>query len=90
MLGELHRDCKIIGGANNFPALQKLTTGGRVQIKILRRSKALICELMGVQYLANINLLGELNCVSLYITINLTFLLGELMGELIIGKLREL
>ena len=41
-------------------------------------------HIFGELHLAKNHLLGELNCLSLYITINLTFLLGELMGELII------
>ena len=79
VLGELDGSYKIIGGANNLPAVHKLTTGW-VQIKNCRRSRALPCKLLGELHLSKKHLLGELNYLSLYIASHFTIFIGGANG----------
>ena len=87
-MGELDGSYTIIGGANNFPALQKLTTAGGgwggANQKFSPQPDADLQFIGGAKFTQK-TLIGELNCPSLYITSHLTFKLGKLVGELIIG-----
>ena len=85
-MGELDGSYTIIGGANNFPALQKLTIagGGGANQKFSPQPDTDLQIIGGATFTPK-TLIGELNCPSLYITSHLTFKLGKLVGELIIG-----
>ena len=69
-----------------FPLAQTHDRGGGANHNFAPQEGADFQIIGGVTFTKirpTVHLLGELNCLSLYITINLTFLLGELMGELI-------